>query len=65
MNTVAVTHDSKSIAMIELSLIQESPDNPRQTYDKAALDELSKSIASKVSTFRFCSASLKGSSVTS
>jgi len=47
MNTVAVTPDSKSIAMIELSLIQESPDNPRQTYDRTALDELSKSIASE------------------
>ena len=47
MNTVAVTTDSKTIAMIELTLIQESPDNPRQTYDQNALQELAKSIASE------------------
>ena len=47
MNTVAVTADSKTIAMIELALIQESPDNPRQTYDQNALQELAKSIASE------------------
>jgi hypothetical protein len=47
MNTVAVTTDSKTIAMIELTLIQESPDNPRQTYDHNALQELAKSIASE------------------
>jgi ParB family transcriptional regulator, chromosome partitioning protein len=47
MNTVAATTDSKTIAMIELTLIQESPDNPRQTYDQNALQELAKSIASE------------------
>jgi ParB/RepB/Spo0J family partition protein len=33
--------------MIELALIQESPDNPRQNYDQTALEELAKSIASE------------------
>jgi ParB family chromosome partitioning protein len=33
--------------MIELALVQESPDNPRQTYDQNALQELAKSIASE------------------
>jgi len=47
MNTVGVTADSKTIAMIELALVQESPDNPRQTYDQNALQELAKSIASE------------------
>ena len=44
MNTVAVTTDSKTIEMIELSLIHESPDNPRKTFDQAALQELANSI---------------------
>jgi ParB family chromosome partitioning protein len=44
MNTVAVTTDSKTIEMIELALIHESPDNPRKTFDQAALQELANSI---------------------
>jgi ParB family chromosome partitioning protein len=44
MNSVAVTTDSKTIEMIELSLIHESPDNPRKTFDQGALQELANSI---------------------
>jgi ParB family chromosome partitioning protein len=47
MNTVAVTTDSKTIEMIELALIQVSPDNPRKTFDQKALEELAASIASE------------------
>jgi len=47
MSTVAVTTDSKTIEMIELALIQVSPDNPRKTFDQKALEELAASIASE------------------
>jgi ParB family chromosome partitioning protein len=47
MNTVAVTADSKTIEMIEVALIQVSPDNPRKTFDQKALEELAASIASE------------------
>lgn len=47
MNTVAVTTDSKTIEMIEVALIQVSPDNPRKTFDQKALEELAASIASE------------------
>ena len=41
MNTVAIT---KEYQPLPLSLVQESPDNPRQTFDKTALHELAESI---------------------
>jgi ParB family chromosome partitioning protein len=44
MNTVAATADSKSIEMIEVALIQVSPDNPRKSFDQKALEELALSI---------------------
>ena len=47
MNTVAVTADSKTIEMIEVALIQVSPDNPRKTFDQKALEELAASIAAE------------------
>lgn len=47
MNTVAVTADSKTVEMIEVALIQVSPDNPRKTFDQKALEELAASIASE------------------
>jgi len=47
MNTVAVNTDSKTIEMIEVALIQVSPDNPRKTFDQKALEELAASIASE------------------
>ena len=47
MNTVAVTADSKTIELIEVALIQVSPDNPRKTFDQKALEELAASIASE------------------
>ena len=46
MNTVAVTADSKA-EMIEVALIQVSPDNPRKTFDQKALEELAASIATE------------------
>ena len=46
MNTVAVIADSKA-EMIEVALIQVSPDNPRKTFDQKALEELATSIAAE------------------
>ena len=65
MNTVAVTADSKTIEMIEVALIQVSPDNPRKTFDQKALEELAASIAAEGVLFLSSSESLKVNSVMS
>ena len=46
MNTVAISTDYQP-KMIAISELQESPDNPRQSFDKVALDELARSIKSE------------------
>jgi ParB family transcriptional regulator, chromosome partitioning protein len=41
MNTVAITEEYQTLP---IALVQESPENPRQTFDKTALNELAQSI---------------------